>query len=501
MKSIKQIYESMLVQEGFKDFGKAMRLVSSYLLKHDIYVMPLMNNFQVGGNSYTGSLCWTKDNSNGALIMWEKAGNASTELDYIAFTDDVDKEIVAYQNGGSYNFKVTVESFEVGISKALQLIVSVLSGETKMDKTSIGKYIGHELFTESLLNEDEIGDLNKKIDALYRQIGKAEREYGKGSPEVEELVNKRKELISKRKLAKVKVNTNTPVRIEGIQPEPQVEEEFEERVSPELRFQDMEGYVQMVINGLKPLAILCGAPGVGKTFRVKKLLRGMGKKISTSGYKDFETDAIILKGSETAVSLYTKMFQFKDKGDVIVLDDCDKVLKDETSINLIKAATDSDDERVVSYGTSRPPECPASVAELHPEWNLEMDSKERYFYPQSFVFNGSVVIITNIRAGMLDTAIRNRGLICDLDFTTEEVLQIVESIAPSIDPEHISMSAKQKAIAYLKNLAVKGTGMEISIRSFMTCAGLYECCPDESACERRIKEQMKLQFASGGKRY
>ena len=183
------------------------------------------------------------------------------------------------------------------------------------------------------------------------------------------------------------------------------------------------------------------------------------------------------------------------------MDDCDKVLKDETSINLIKAATDSDDERVVSYGSSRAPECPAAIAELHPEWNLEMDSKGRYYYPQGFVFQGSLVIITNMRAGMIDTAIRNRALICDLDFTTDEILQIIENLAPDIEPEHIGMPAKIKAIEYLKKLAVKGTDMEISIRSFMTCAGLYECCDDDSACERRIKEQMKLQFAAGGKRY
>ena len=500
MRTIKQIYESML-NEGFADYNKANQLITSYLNKHKVYAMHMFDRATWYGTEYWSTLCWPKNGNNGALLCWKKDIGFSSEIDGILLTTDVDKAMSIYQEGGKFNFDVAINGAKIGVSKAMQLIVDAINGNVKIDKKSIEEYIGQELMNESLISEDLTADLTKQINSLKKEITNAEKLYGKGSPQVEELTNKRKELMAQRKLAKIQVSNNVKADISGFEVEHSVEDEFEERIDPELRFQDMEGYVQMVIKGLKPLAILCGAPGVGKTFRVKKLIRGLGKHISTSGYKDIGTDAIILKGSETAVSLFIKMFQFKDQGDLIVLDDCDKVLKDETAINLIKAATDSDDERVVSYGTSRPPECPAALAEIHPEWNLEMDSKGRYYFPQSFVFKGSMVIITNMRAGMIDTAIRNRGLICDLDFTTEEILGIVESLAPKIDPEHIGMAAKQKAIEYLKNLAQKGSDMEISIRSFMTCAGLYECCDDAAACERRIKEQMKLQFASGGKRY
>ena len=129
------------------------------------------------------------------------------------------------------------------------------------------------------------------------------------------------------------------------------------------------------------------------------------------------------------------------------------------------------------------------------------EQKNMWLYPRHFTYNGGGIIITNFRAGQIDTAIRNRALIADLDFTTAEILDLVEAIKPHVMPGKLSEEAKDKALAYLRHLADSGADVEISIRSFTTCAIQYDSDSPEAAIERRIKEQMRLQSARGGKKY
>ena len=63
-----------------------------------------------------------------------------------------------------------------------------------------------------------------------------------------------------------------------------------------------------------------------------------------------------------------------------------------------------------------------------------------------------------------------------------------------------------KAYDYLVDLAESGAAMEISIRSFTTCARLFQVCEgdddftDDDA-KSMIAEQMKLQSLRGGKKF
>ena len=142
----------------------------------------------------------------------------------------------------------------------------------------------------------------------------------------------------------------------------------------------------------------------------------------------------------------------------------------------------------------------------HPGWpwgSYTAGNKTIATYPVSFEFKGSVIIISNMRAGMIDTAIRNRSFVCDLDFSVDELLGILRDLLPVIMPGKLGNEAKIKAFEFLQDLAGKGQNMEISIRSFITCAKIYEDLPpsEEKSAQRRITEQMKNQFARGGKKY
>ena len=185
----------------------------------------------------------------------------------------------------------------------------------------------------------------------------------------------------------------------------------------------------------------------------------------------------------------------------------DDVLTAETITNLIKAATDSSDERIVSYGTSKPPiMSEEEYMSLSPEdqeicGTMMIRNSVVYTYPKSFITKGSLIIITNRNAGQIDTAVRNRGLICDLEFTVEECLGLVKSIMPAIMPNKLSIEAKLKALKYLEDLAGNKSKMEISIRSFVTVSKVFEDVDDDGQAERMIKEQMRLQSLKGGRKY
>jgi hypothetical protein len=182
------------------------------------------------------------------------------------------------------------------------------------------------------------------------------------------------------------------------------------------------------------------------------------------------------------------------------MDDCDSVFKDDDAINLLKAAFDSSDERWVTWNVSTNIPMSTELAETCDDavWD---DVKDRWYYPKQFLYEGGGIIITNFRAGQIDTAVRNRALICDLDFTTEEILSLIRGLAPKIMPDVLTPEAKEQALDYLEELANKNAPVELSIRSFTLVAGIFGSNDSDKSKKRQIREQMRLQSERGGKKY
>lgn len=269
----------------------------------------------------------------------------------------------------------------------------------------------------------------------------------------------------------------------------EAEVKFEqERKNPDQAFKEMKGYVKTVIKGLQPGVILCGAPGIGKTYRVLQQLKA-------AGYKKDE-NLHIIKGKCTTRNLYLDLYHFQNKGELVLIDDADSLVgpkAPEDCINILKAAldstTDDDGGRTVSYRVSG---------------KLVDDDDQPV--PKEFSYRGGVIVITNYAVGQLDTAIRGRVFTQSLDFTTEQLLQIIKDIMPAIDPANLSARSKAKAYDYLLEMAQNGSQIEISIRSFGTCARLFEICAgdddftDDDA-KSMIKEQMENQARKTGKHF
>ena len=287
---------------------------------------------------------------------------------------------------------------------------------------------------------------------------------------------------------KMRLSKGIDVSLKTTPEEIQAQEKLEkEGKDPKQAFKEMAVYVKTVISGLQPGVIICGAPGVGKTYRVMK-------QLEAAGYRDGHNMEII-KGKATPRQLYLSLYNYKEKGNILVIDDADALVgpkAPEDCINMLKAALDSTsttDGRKVSYKVTGP---------LYDDDGVEI--------PKTLYYKGGVIVITNYSVGQLDTALRGRTFVQELDFSNEQLLQVIEDIIDNLGGGLISMRSKTKALDYLKELAHSGADMEISVRTFNTCARLFAVCendPDMSDedVESMIKEQMKNQSLRGGQKF
>lgn len=322
-----------------------------------------------------------------------------------------------------------------------------------------------EVYAKMKANTDP--DLGKALYKEYRQILNAIKG---GATSIDDLE------------CSIKKNVSVSSTISGAS---EVQKKIETAKSdPKTAFKEMQMYVKMVIKGIQPAVILCGAPGVGKTYRIMQQLKAAGYTMTGDN---------VIKGKCSPRQLYLTLYNNKGKGDIVVIDDADSLVgpkAPEDSINILKAALDStaDDEgRLVSYKISG-----------------ELKDDEGTPVPKSHYNKCGVIVITNYNVGQIDTALRNRAFTQSLEFSVSDLLDIVRDLMPNIEPEHLSMSSKAKAMNFLEKLVEDKEPIEVSIRSFITCSRIYENAEDEEElklCEKMIREQMKNQSLRGGKKW
>lgn len=126
----------------------------------------------------------------------------------------------------------------------------------------------------------------------------------------------------------------------------------------------------MMVGSIRGM-IISGPPGVGKSYGVEQEIRKMDMFTDLGGGR---RKAEMVKGAMSPRGLYEKLYDFSGKGDVLVFDDCDDVLKDSQSLNLLKASLDSSATRYLTWASDRMKDGP----------------------PNRFEFKGSVMFITNM---------------------------------------------------------------------------------------------------------
>jgi hypothetical protein len=136
------------------------------------------------------------------------------------------------------------------------------------------------------------------------------------------------------------------------------------------RFDILNILTQAALFGDARSVIISGPAGLGKSFSVEKEL----------GVWDPEqVNHTFVKGFVRPTGLYKMLYDHRERGKVLVFDDADAIFFDDVSLNLLKGVCDTTNIRKVSW-----------LAET----NMETDEGEKV--PRSFVFEGTIVFITNL---------------------------------------------------------------------------------------------------------
>ena len=141
------------------------------------------------------------------------------------------------------------------------------------------------------------------------------------------------------------------------------------------RFEILDEMTKAAVAGDVRAMIVSGPPGVGKSYGVEKIVEAACLFDKLSGKR---LRAEVVKGSATALGLYTTLYKYSDKNCVLVFDDCDSILLDDVALNLLKGALDSGKKRKIS-------------------WLADSNVLRREGIPDSFNFNGTVIFITNLK--------------------------------------------------------------------------------------------------------
>lgn len=199
------------------------------------------------------------------------------------------------------------------------------------------------------------------------------------------------------------------------------------------RFEFLEKFTNMVIEQEINSLIVTGEGGLGKTHTILDCLKKAKLEDIRQNPANLELDEddepygdyIIFKGNSTAKGLYRALYENRNK--FVIFDDCDSVLKDPVAQQLLKAALDSYDERIIS-------------------WNAEMRQDDNL--PRYFEFTGRIIFISNLPQHKLDQAIKSRSLRVDLSMTAPEKIERMQSILKNICPEH-DMKIKEAALKFI----------------------------------------------------
>jgi DNA-binding NarL/FixJ family response regulator len=205
--------------------------------------------------------------------------------------------------------------------------------------------------------------------------------------------------------------------------------------------------------------IVTGPPGVGKSFGVEEVLT-KDDLFNTLGERKPRYE--IVKGAMSAIGLYSKLYEFSSEKNVIVFDDCDSVLLDDLSLNILKAALDSSKKRTIS-------------------WNTDSRILRSEGIPDRFEFKAGAIFITNIKFENVRSkklqdhlaALESRCHYIDLQMDTdrEKVLRIKQIVADGmLDEYELSDVAKIDVVDFVSNNRAKLR--ELSLRTVLKVAQL-----------------------------
>lgn len=247
-----------------------------------------------------------------------------------------------------------------------------------------------------------------------------------------------------------------------IKAQKEVEYEFQ---NPEEIFEDLETYINMVIDGDMYSLLLTGQAGVGKTFLVTKTLNERGLERNKDYFK--------ITGKTTAAGMYMLLYQHNGK--MLLFDDCDSVFQDDNAVNVLKGALDTSKVREIAWTSAVPLKTP-----------------DKSPIPKRFDFTGKVIFISNLPKRKIDPAIRSRSFVLEVALTKEDMIERMWSLLPKVQLPSgavVSGSIRRKAMDMIVEAAEESDNIELNMRTLIKAISIVNRISDESVAKRLIKQQ------------
>jgi predicted AAA+ superfamily ATPase len=235
------------------------------------------------------------------------------------------------------------------------------------------------------------------------------------------------------------------------------------------RFEILDDMTRAVKSGKVRAMIVTGPPGVGKSHGVETVLAKhdvFANVAQDEKLKKYE----VVKGAMSALGLYSKLYHYKDAKNILVFDDCDSVLLDDLSLNILKAALDTSSKRMI-------------------HWNTDSHLLRREGVPDSFEFRGGAIFITNIKFDHVKSkklrdhleALESRCHYLDLTIDTEreKILRIEQVVneCGMLDKYEFEPYQAMEVVDFVK--ANVARLRELSLRTVLKVADLKHGFPDK----------------------
>ena len=233
------------------------------------------------------------------------------------------------------------------------------------------------------------------------------------------------------------------------------------------RFDILEDMTRAVKKGDVRAMIVSGPPGVGKSFGVERVL-GKHDLLANIANDEKLKKYEIVKGAMSAIGLYSKLYEFSKEKCILVFDDCDSVLLDDLSLNILKAALDSSKKRMI-------------------HWNTDSSLLRREGVPNQFEFRGGAIFITNIKFDNVKSkklrdhleALESRCHYIDLTIDTEreKMLRIKQIVSDGMLADYEFTDAEQAEVVEFIDTNRRRM-RELSLRMVLKIADLKKSFPN-----------------------
>jgi len=235
---------------------------------------------------------------------------------------------------------------------------------------------------------------------------------------------------------------------------------------------NLRNYVRMVTGGYQNLLLLDAKGGLGKTYNVRQTL---------SAECEGDDKWIHQKGFTTPIELYKTLWMARREDTVLFLDDMSGVTNNQKAIDMLKAATETDDdENFVEYRTSQ---------------DIDHPTIDGATLPNTFTFRGRIVMSFN------DTpdnhhfdALRDRGIDYHLSFTYQERLDLVSEVAKLDDFSDLSVEEQKDTAEWIATTT--NAGIDVTLRTFEEVCAMRAFANDTGeSWEKMALEVFDMNYA------